>query len=106
MLDATGFKIITKVLKHHQTILQLDLGHNKLGVQGAILFADCLRENCVLQSVNLEWNGISTEGFIAIVNALTSNKRSALTTLDVHSNQIGPDGAIVCHFNYKINSLL
>ena len=74
----------------------MDLGHNKLGPQGAVAVADYLRDNAILQSLNLEWNAIQSEGLVAIVNVLKSNTNSALTTLDVHSNQIDSDGAIVC----------
>ena len=85
-------------MRKNEHLVNLDLGHNLLGVEGARRFAECLKDNATLQYVNLEWNNIGTPGLTAIVKALKANQNSALEVLDVHSNKIDAQGAIVCSF--------
>lgn len=58
--------------------------------------AIALKENTSLEYLNIEWNDIHSEGLKAIVKSLKENKDSKLKVLDVHSNKIEEDGAIVC----------
>lgn len=88
-------------MRTSHTLVNIDLGHNSLGFEGAKRLARVLRDNNTLEYINIEWNKIGTEGLKCIVDALKDNKDSHLSVLDVHSNQIDSEGAIVFFFLKK-----
>lgn len=95
-----NFDAIAPTLRTSKTLVNLDLGHNDLGLDGARRISKVLLDNCTLEYVNLEWNKIGTQGLLLIVKALEDNPNSRLSVLDIHSNGITDEGALVCFFQY------
>ena len=97
--SAKNFMVIAPSLRTTKVLVNLDLGHNALGFEGAQRIARILSDNCSLEYLNLEWNKIGDAGIITIVKALQDNQNSHLSVLDIHSNEITADGALVCYFH-------
>lgn len=57
-------------MKNHY-VTKLDLSHNKLGDEGAVIIADVLRLNNVIHWLNLSFNLISDIGGISLAAAFT-----------------------------------
>ncbi len=75
----------------HQ-ILTLNLGHNIIGVEGALAVAKCLQVSQSLCELDLSYNNIQDTGTKAICESLKNNGK--LQTLCLSSNSIGVQGCL------------
>lgn len=64
--------------------------HMRLGDHGARLLSEALKENTVIESIDLRSNNIGDDGAAAVSGALKEN--TTLQTIDLGSNIIGKDG--------------
>jgi hypothetical protein len=78
-------------LKKNESLTSLNLGYNKIGVEGAKAIAQALEKNESLTSLYLMNNKIGAEGAKALAQALEKNE--SLTSLDFWNNKIGDEGA-------------
>eukprot|EP00027_Filamoeba_sp_ATCC50430_P005257 CAMPEP_0168554154 /NCGR_PEP_ID=MMETSP0413-20121227/7628_1 /TAXON_ID=136452 /ORGANISM="Filamoeba nolandi, Strain NC-AS-23-1" /LENGTH=804 /DNA_ID=CAMNT_0008584875 /DNA_START=114 /DNA_END=2528 /DNA_ORIENTATION=- len=65
---------IIDCLSHNPNLIELDISGNKLGDQLAISISDALRQNNRLKSLSWDNNNISIGGWLALANALGTNK--------------------------------
>jgi Ran GTPase-activating protein (RanGAP) involved in mRNA processing and transport len=88
---------------------RLDLSWNGIGLDGAISFAEALKENAKVEMVDLTGNQIDSRGAEAIADAISYNH--SLRELTLTHNQIGNVGAMAfamalgklsCHL-HKLN---
>ncbi|XP_078504508.1 ribonuclease inhibitor-like [Lissotriton helveticus] len=92
---------LAAALRSSRSLLELDLGDNKLGDAGATLICDALKHpDTRLQKINLSWCGITSASCAALAAALRSNR--SLLELDLRlnlldKNALGEDGAfLIC----------
>ena len=71
---------------------ELDISHNKLGDNGAVILADGIIKNNTLKLLEIGYNDIRARGAIAIANSLTHN--TTMEGLGISGNPISGDGAI------------
>jgi hypothetical protein len=85
-------------------VLQLDLSNNELcgldrsgrgtyTAEGITAIADALRVNGGLTALNLSRNYLKDEGVSAVCEAIQSNKKTKLASLNMSENCTGPVGA-------------
>ena len=79
----------TKELKN---IYILDLRHNNIGPDGAVVLASALLSCAQLEQLDLGQNNIGPDGTVSLASALKSCAQ--LEQLDLRHNNIGPDGAV------------
>lgn len=89
-LQSEGIKHF-KVLLEKKNLTELDLSSNNIGVEGAKVISDSLKNNTNLLRLNLRNNNLKDEGAILIAASLTENDN--LQYLSLSKNIIGDDGA-------------
>ncbi len=89
-LSVESLKKLLNLLKEVKMAIQLDLGYNSIGDEGAIALAQCLKDTNVT-TLNLIDSNIGDEGATALAQCL---KDTNLTALALRSNDIGDEGAI------------
>ncbi|KAJ1305225.1 hypothetical protein OPQ81_000254 [Rhizoctonia solani] len=90
-----GVSYIAQVLKRNRTLKTLNLGDNRIEVQGLVQLAEALKYNSTLTSLDLSNNPCSSpslEGIHVIRNALTIN--TTLHHLSLSSTGLTSQGAI------------
>ena len=80
-----------EALKTNSTLLTLELCENRVGDEGAIVIAEALKMNRTLQTLNLHENGVGDKGAMAMAEMLKINP--ALQSLHLGYNRIGDVGA-------------
>ena len=78
-------------MKVNPVLIELYLGRNQIGPEGATVIAEALKVNPVLTVLNLSDNSIGDNGAKSIAEALKVNP--VLTDLSLGNNKIGVDGA-------------
>ena len=78
--------------------VQLDLGGNELGPEGAKALAPALAASGSLTSIskgglNLKNNSLGDKGWGAIFAGVCSSKESKISSIDASGEHIGPEGA-------------
>jgi Ran GTPase-activating protein (RanGAP) involved in mRNA processing and transport len=73
-LGVDGAAIIVNALKNNPSVKHLLLGTNKIGNEGAKALTDVIQQNTALETLYLGCNNIESEGAIAICAALEENK--------------------------------
>ncbi|XP_072517610.1 uncharacterized protein [Salminus brasiliensis] len=74
-------------------LIELDLGHNKIGNSGVKHLGDLLNNQyCKLQILSLSFCSVTEDGYSALASALKSNPSSTLTDLDLRGNDPGNKG--------------
>eukprot|EP00900_Chrysochromulina_parva_P013356 jgi/Chrpa1/22020/Chrysochromulina_OHIO_Genome00027621-RA len=96
--------LIGSDLKFMAVMTTLDLGSNKIGVEGTIAIAEALKVTAVVTTLTLGNNNIGDEGAIAIAEALKVT--AVLTTLRLDLNKIGAEGAKAIAEALKVNAVL
>lgn len=91
--NLVGGASVAAALKHNNTLLNLDLSWNKLGLASSTHLGYALALNDSLTSINLAYNTIRDDGAEIIGSSLASN--TALRVLNLSSNGIGPQGMVV-----------
>jgi Ran GTPase-activating protein (RanGAP) involved in mRNA processing and transport len=82
----TGIKEIADALNENKTITELDLEHNKIGIDGIKSIAKVLCKNKKLKKLNLEHNKLRVEGARIIAEALCNN--TTLEYLNLRNNKL------------------
>uniref|UniRef100_A0A7S3BLJ3 Uncharacterized protein n=1 Tax=Haptolina ericina TaxID=156174 RepID=A0A7S3BLJ3_9EUKA len=103
--------LISKLIAHNNSLIELNLSNNVLGQRrniAVLALCDTLRESpCSLQRLNLAKNYISVEGVMALGDALAHN--STLTVLNLSGNEIdGASAVSLCesaHLNPTLTNL-
>jgi Ran GTPase-activating protein (RanGAP) involved in mRNA processing and transport len=90
-IGVEGAKALAAALEHNTSLTQLEQWNNQIGVEGARALAAALEHNTSLTQLNLWNNRISVEGAKALAAALEHN--ITLTQLNLEYNQIGDEGA-------------
>ena len=101
--EARG-QAVARFLRVSTVLKQLNVGDNKIGVDGAKAIGEALRVNTVLKELRLHNNSIGDEGAAAVADALRGN--GALTRLDLYDNFIGTEGAKAIGGGLQINGTL
>ena len=79
-----GARYLAASLKLNSTLASLDLSHNILGSDGAILVSDAIRtHNTSLSELNLSDNGLGHEGVVSVDRMLVG---SSVISLDLTGN--------------------
>jgi hypothetical protein len=73
---------------HELTLARLDLSENPLGPSGAVLVAQALDGNVVLQDLHLRSCGLKDRGVAVLAEVLLNC--ISLRTLDLYGNELGP----------------
>mmetsp|Transcript_49573 Transcript_49573/g.116881 ORF Transcript_49573/g.116881 Transcript_49573/m.116881 type:complete len:240 (-) Transcript_49573:404-1123(-) len=86
---SVGVKAIAEALmpetpKILYSLEELDLSNNAAGPEGATAIANMIRANRVIRRVNLAWNNIGNEGFVALASNMTMQHRTF--RLDISNN--------------------
>lgn len=89
-IGVAGTKILSAGLLHANSLKTLDLGYNKMKVEGAVALAPALKELKSLTKLRLYLNCLRNQGVAALVPAITQLK--LLTTLELGNNCIGVPG--------------
>ncbi len=82
----TGIKEIADALNENKTITELDLEHNKIGIDCIKSIAKVLCKNKKLKKLNLEHNKLRVEGARIIAEALCNN--TTLEYLNLRNNKL------------------
>ena len=93
-----------KLLLGYPQLVKLYLNSKYIGVDGAKVIADALKDNSNLKIFNLIGSKIEDDGVKAIADALRINH--CLETLNVSRNMIGDDGAKMIIDSLKVNHSL
>ena len=96
--------LIGHLLSKNTTLKRLDISWNKIYGLGATQFAEALN-NKTLQTLNVIHGNLGDQGAKAMAGLLTRNK-TALTSLDIDLNHIGPQGAIAMGEALETNTML
>ena len=86
----TGINLALTGLKRNTSLQILRIQYQKLGIQGASVLADVLRENENLRQLHCDCNNISLSGFTDLVNTLAFNT----TLLYLPNLEEGRDAAL------------
>ena len=92
------------VLKLIQSLESVNLYNHQIGHEGAIVLAQALQQNKVVEVLNLCNNNIGNEGAIAFARTLQTNQ--TLKELNLCSNNIGNEGVIALANVLKTNQTL
>lgn len=84
---------LSKALLVSTTVLSVLFPNTFLGDAGAALLASAMRGNSSITNLNLEECGIGDAGVNDIAQALSSNKKAALVSLNLSHNKIGVLGS-------------
>ncbi|KAI8599884.1 hypothetical protein EDD21DRAFT_432081 [Dissophora ornata] len=103
-IQASEFRIFANSLKTNTTLTTLDLRGNSIGNEGALALSEALKTNTTLTTLNLWMNSIGKEGALALSETLKTN--TTLTTLDLEGNSIGNQGALALSKALKTNTTL
>jgi Ran GTPase-activating protein (RanGAP) involved in mRNA processing and transport len=80
-------------LKHNSTLTDLNLGNNLISYKGALHIAKVLRlGSCKIRSLHLQSNRLTNDGVKFIAEALTENKESVLTSLNLYLTNFDVEG--------------
>jgi hypothetical protein len=70
-IGSTGARALSRVLRSHRFLKELDIGHNHVSPDGCAELFHALCENDVLETLSLEWNRMGMAG----MNARSINRR-------------------------------
>ena len=101
-IDVEGAKALAGALGS-SALKKLDLSFNKIDAEGASALGQGLRDNNTLQELDLTCCCIGAAGAQGLAEGLFS---SALTDLELSSNEIGPAGAAALAGALKVNFAL
>ncbi|MBP9694279.1 MAG: hypothetical protein KBE16_06205 [Alphaproteobacteria bacterium] len=103
-MEATEVKAFAESLKENRTLTSLNLSSRNIGDEGARALAESLKVNGRLTSLVLYNNQIGDAGARALADALKENR--TLTSLDLSRNNIGDEGARALADALKENRVL
>jgi NLR family CARD domain-containing protein 3 len=83
--------LLAEALKANTSLLELELGSNGAGAEGAVLLADALKHNSALERLDLSANGVGIGGAVLLAEAFKVN--FTLTALELGANGVGAKGA-------------
>ncbi|XP_059818694.1 NACHT, LRR and PYD domains-containing protein 3-like isoform X1 [Hypanus sabinus] len=90
-LTSSGAKDLATTLRRNPSLMELNLGGNKLGDSGVKLVSAALRNSgCKIQKLWLYDVGLTDSGAEELVSALSANP--SLTELDLSNNKLGDSG--------------
>ncbi len=91
-IDAIGAKLLAEIIKSHKTITVVSLIRCNISGKGTKIFLDGIKENpeCGIVNLNLNHNGIDSEGAKALAELLNTN--ISITKLILCANNIGDEG--------------
>ena len=98
---------LTKMTENVQVntkLQRLDISHNYISDEGAIIISKYLNLNGTLKELNLSDNKITDDGIINIADAIKIN--ATLLKLNISHNSISIDGAVAISECLKINKIL
>ncbi|KAM8785962.1 LOW QUALITY PROTEIN: leucine-rich repeat-containing protein 45 [Rhynchonycteris naso] len=106
MLSEEGATLLLQGLCTNTVLRFLDLKGNNLQATGAKILGKLLRQNKSIQSLTLEWNNLGTweDAFATFCRALAGN--DALRQLDLRNNQISHQGTEELALALKSNTSL
>lgn len=84
-----GLQALCDVLKHNQSVVQLDLRNNKIGPECGRHLGEMLRENSAITHLDLSWNDLGPEGGKALLNGIQANH--CLIDCQLSGNRIAED---------------
>ena len=99
-----GATALAEMLKENRMLQQLDVGHNSIGDGGATALAEMLKGNMMLQKLDISSNFIGDGGATVLAEMLKENR--TLQQLDVSFNSIGDGGATALTEMLKGNRML
>jgi Ran GTPase-activating protein (RanGAP) involved in mRNA processing and transport len=76
------------MMKENESITDLNLGFNEIGVQGTKQICETIKTSCSLVKLNLRFNELGPEGGALIVDALRFND-GTLKAIVMTDNHIG-----------------
>ena len=103
-LTEKGTTTLAEKLKENTILQHLDVGRNSIGVRGATALAELLKENRTLQELRVSFNSIGKGGATALAEVLKENRM--LQKLSVIGNFIGDGGATALAEMLKENRTL
>ena len=99
-----GVEAVAKALKDNSVLQELDLRSNNISDEGVEALADAMKLNSVLQESDLRSNNTSAEGAKAMAEALKVNL--ILWALALRSNNISDEGVEALAEALEVNSAL
>ncbi|KAL0239467.1 hypothetical protein GEMRC1_009575 [Eukaryota sp. GEM-RC1] len=93
--------IFAELLKENATVTSVDLRNNSIGAEGARALADALKVNTTVTSLDLRNNSIRAEGARALADVLKVN--TVVTSINMRSNLIRDEGARALADALKVN---
>lgn len=90
--------LLSNVLANHKTISKLIMYNNNMGLKGCVAFAEALKTNNSITTVDLSMNEIGNEGCAALEAAMKINQ--TLTKITVFGRLIDD----VDHFYHNFNA--
>ena len=86
--------LLSELMDNSHNLVELSMGSNFIGDEGAEYLSSALRNNHALKILNLERNGIGYRGASCLARALsTESKASSLEWLVLSENPVGNKGA-------------
>ena len=82
-----ALQVAEAIRNNNDTVLTIDLDHNKIGPEGAIVLAGAIQDNNTIQTIDLDHNKIGNEGAIALAGAIRNS--NTIHTINLAGNKIG-----------------
>ena len=89
-IEDGGAAHIARLLDKNQSVVELTLSGNSVGIEGWRKLATSLQSNSTLRTLSLDFNKIGDEEAAAIAEGIRLNR--SLRSVDVESNRIGDEG--------------
>lgn len=86
-----GAAAMGDALKTNNTLLELDLSHNRITEKGALAIAKGLEKNKTLRVLKMGFNPIERSGSFALIKALKANIDSEMEELHLNNVRVGKD---------------
>ena len=106
LIGDDGTVLLSASLKQNQVVEEVDLKGNNIRMDGCLALGSMLKLNSSIRVLSLEWNciGLWERGLVGLAESLSLNR--TLRSLDLRNNKVGPRGAQVLAQYLRLNTTL